>query len=448
MKNISTLVFALLISFGVSAQSWVADSIEMGSGYSHDVYYDLSSGNDYRQVADDWDIAFQMTAFGDPMFNASVRANHIKRSVEVYSLHKVASTTFGTLTPADTMVNKADQIVNQDTSWGRGAFTNNKDTSQFDYGWGRYNSSTHFLEGDSLYLVKANGVFYQLWIQKYVSFGAPGSIGYTFRVAKWDGTGDKTDSIKRVAPYTDRLFAYYDFASGTFSDREPSRRDWDLLFRQYQKDGQAGGQNPNALQAYTGVLVNLNVSVAKVTGVDPNSISSSNYQTHISSMTVATNAIGDDWKKLNASFQYDIKPDTSFIIKTDTANGNNEYYLLRFTRFDGGFATGKAVFETKLLATIPVGVDDVANTHKATYSIYPNPAVNNVTIMVDAEKANKHTMLLVTDITGKTVLNTRMAIAEGLNGYSLDVSSYATGTYIVNLVNEDWSISEQIVVKH
>src|SRR5690606_25045768 len=117
-------------------------------------------GNDVQQAANDWHIAFQMTRFGEPMFNASVRANHNKPDVQVYSLHKQASTAFGTLVAADTVVAYGDQLLNADTSWGNGAFTNNGGSNPFDFGWGTYDMTTHNLNGDSLYLVKAEGEFY------------------------------------------------------------------------------------------------------------------------------------------------------------------------------------------------------------------------------------------------------------------------------------------------
>ncbi|MCB9047458.1 MAG: T9SS type A sorting domain-containing protein [Chitinophagales bacterium] len=448
----STLsILAVAISLQANAQSWVADSVEMGANYKDDIFYDLSNGNDYSATADNWDIAFQMTVFGDPMFNATVRANHIKRDVQVYSLHKQASTSFGTLTASDTVVTQSNQLVNIDTSWGTGAFTNNRGSNPFDYGWGAYNSTTHFLDGDSLYLVKANGVFYQLWLKQYVSFGSPGSVGYKFRVALWDGTGDRSDSVMRVSPYDDRLFAYYDLATGTIIDREPARKNWHLLFKQYQKNGQPGGQNPNKLQAYTGVLVNDHVKVAKITGVSPNNINSGNYTSSLSALSVETNTIGDDWKTFNGgTFMYELDTNTSFIIAPDTAGGKQTYYHLRFTRFDGGFApnTGKVIFETRVLGMISVGVNDVTGVSKAQYSIYPNPSATEVNIVVDAKEAVANTMMVVTDITGKVMQQSRVNITKGLNAYKLDVAAYPAGTYIVTVANSNWSVSDKVSVQH
>lgn len=448
MNKLLTILSFVLFSVSINAQSWVTDSVEMGAGYSHDVYYQLTTGSDNRVVADNWDIAFQMTTFGEPMFNATIRANHIKRDVQVYSLHKEASTSFGTLTAADTMVTLSNQLVNNDTSWGTGAFTNNRGSNQFDYGWGMYNMTSHNLEGDSLYLVKANGVFYQLWIKEYVSIN---NIGYTFRYAKWDGSGDKTDTIKRVAPYDNRMFAYYDLSSGTVIDREPARKDWDILFRQYQKNGQPGGQNPNKLQAYTGVLSNLRVEVAEITGVSPNSINTGNYTTHTSSLSLETNTIGDDWKVFNMTGNppgYELDTNTSFIIKPDTAYNTTAYYHLRFTRFDGGSggATGKVVFDKRVLYAL--SVDDAQGNTAAAYSIYPNPATYTVNIMLDAQQAQANTNMTLTDITGKVVINTTTSLKKGVNAYSFDVSALPPGTYIVVIANDTWKVSDKVIVQH
>lgn len=444
MKLKSTLlVLAVAAGLQSGAQTWVADSVEMGASYANDVFYDIKTGNDVQQVANDWHIAFQMTRFGEPMFNASVRANHNKPDVQVYSLHKQASTSFGMLAAADTVVAYGDQLLNADTSWGNGAFTNNGGSNPFDFGWGTYNMTTHNLNGDSLYLVKAGGEFYQLWIQKYVSVG---NIGYWFRVAKWDGSNDVTDSIKRVAPYNDRLFAYYNLATGKFADREPSRKNWHIMFTQYLKD-RVFGANPNKYQNYVGVLSNLNVKVAKVVGVNPNTVTSANFQTYTGNASPYTNTIGDDWKRFDGgSFTWALAADTSYIIMPDTANGKQEYYHLRFTGF-GGSANGKIIFDTRLLSTMGVGVNEATGKAAAQYSIYPNPAQNEINIMVDATTAVSNTMLVVTDITGKMIMNTQVQLNAGVNAYRLDVSNFSAGTYIVTVANSNWKVSDKVLIQ-
>lgn len=440
------LVLSAAIGLQANAQTWVADSVDMTGGYAKDVFYDLKTGNSKSQTATDWDIAFQMTKFGDLQFNASVRANHIHNSVEVYSLHMKASSKFGNLASNDTMglTNPAMQLVNNDTSWGEGAFTVNRNTSNlFDYGWGQYQGPpNHNLLGDSLYLVLVNGYAYQVWIKEYKSVGAAADIGYTFRIADFDGSNDVTDSIKRVSPYDDRLFAYYNLSTKAKVDREPSRTAWDIMFTQYQKD-KTFGPTPGKLQAYTGVLHNTGVEVAEVTATNPNSITSSSFNTYLSGLSYYPNTIGDDWKTFNMStFKYELDTNTSFIVKSKNAG---EYYQLQFTRFDGS-ATGKVVFRKRMLGVV-TSVSSVNDT-KASYSVFPNPSSGKVNIMIDAEKNVGNATLTVTDMTGKVIRNSTLNINKGLNAYSSDISTYPAGTYIIMVSGNGLKISDKVLVRH
>lgn len=441
MKLKSTLlVLAGAVAFQSSAQTWVSDSVSLNAGYTHDVFYDLYDGDKTDHVADDWHIAFQTTKFGETDFNASIRASHINGSVQVYSLHKQASLKFGALVSNDTagLTDPSMQLVNDNISWGQGAFTTNAGSSPTDFGWGEYNMTTHNLVGDSLYLVMVNGAAYQLWIQEYISTG---SVGYKFRVAKYDGSDDKTDSLKVVAPYNDRLFAYYDITTGTFIDREPARNNWDLLFTRYQKN-RTFGPTPGQLQSYTGVLANLDVEVAKITGISPNTITSANFSNQLGGLSTDVNTIGDDWKTFNmGTFMYELDTNTSYIIKSVNSG---TFYHLRFTRFDGS-ATGKVVFEKRVLAT--TSVKNVAS-KVSEYSVYPNPAQNKVNIMLDAQANASGTQLVLMDMTGRVLQNTTVDLNKGVNAYSFDVSAYPAGTYVIMVNGGDWKVAEKIMVQH
>lgn len=437
------LLLACAVTVGTSAQTWVTDSVDLSAGYTNVAYYDLANGNTKTQVANDWHIAFQMTKFGTNSFNASIRANHIKGKVQVYSLGLTASAKFGSLVSSDTIgkTNPTMQLVNNDTSWGEGAFTVNRNTSNpVDFGWAKYNMTTHNLSGDSLYLIVIDGAAYQLHLQEYRS--TPNNEMYKFRFAKFDGTGLVEDSIKRAAPYNDRLFAYYNIKTATVIDREPSMSAWDLLFKQYQKNKTFGG-TPGVLQAYTGVLANQDVEIAELNTVHPNTVNSSNYTTYITGISKEINTIGDDWKTFNLStFSYELDTMTSFIVKS---KNSSSYYQIRFTRFDGS-ATGKAVFDKRVLATSTT-VASVAN-NVSEYSIYPNPANNKVNIMIDAREQANNAQIIVTDITGKAVMTTTVNIKKGLNAYQFDVTSYPSGTYVIMVVDDSWKIADKIIVQH
>ncbi|MEZ5017622.1 MAG: T9SS type A sorting domain-containing protein [Flavipsychrobacter sp.] len=436
------LSLACAATVGSSAQTWVVDSVDLNAGYAKDAYYNLANGNTKTQTADDWHIAFQMSKFGATSFNASVRANHIKGKVQVYSIGAKASTKFGNLVASDTMgkVSPATQLVNNDTSWGEGAFTVNRNTSSpVDFGWAKYNMTTHNLSGDSLYIVMIDGAAYQLHLQEYKS--AANNEMYKFRFAKFDGSGLVEDSIKRASPYTDRLFAYYNMTTATVIDREPSIGAWDLLFKQYQKN-RTFGPVPGQLQAYTGVLANLDVEIAEVFSVDPNNLTSSNFTSHLSNLKKETNTIGDNWKTFDMSiFKYRVHADTSYIVKS---KNNSSYYHIQFTRFDGT-ATGKIVFQKRALGTTSVA--SVTN-NVSEYSIYPNPANNQVNIMIDARAQANNAQIVVTDITGKVMMTTTANMKKGLNAYQFDVTNYPSGTYLVVVSNGGWKIADKIMVQH
>jgi hypothetical protein len=332
------------------------------------------------------------------------------------------------------------QYVNDDTSWASGAFYRNKGVDPFDYGWGKYDPVSHHVIGDSLYLVKVNNVAYKVWIQRYISL--TDTIGYKFRIATLDNATDNSVYLKRKPNFEDRLFAYYHIATNTVLDREPSRSAWDILFTQYARVNASGapifGQNPNSPQAYTGILSNLYTEVAQVDNVDPDTV---NYLNHLGGLNSQVDQIGDDWKTLNmTTFTYDLKPVTYFIKSANSA----KYYQIKFTRFDGT-TTGKIVFAKRELA--PTAVNDVAN-NVSTYAIVPNPAVSDVNFMVDVKEATQGARLVVTDLTGKVMVNRSVDIKAGMNAFGFNTSAYASGTYIVTLGNGTWKVAEKLVVQH
>lgn len=448
LRNLLFIGALALSSSQANAQAWVKDSVEMGVNYANDIFYSMKNGQVKSQDATDWHLAFQMTQFGEPFFNASVRANHIKGKVEVYSLHMKASTNFTTMTASDTIGKTAAtmQLINIDSTWGEGAFIQNRDvTDLFDYGWGKYQGPpNHNLLGDSIYLVKVNNVAYKLWLKEYISIPSQNPIGYKFRIAALDNSSDDSFYVQKQN-YANRLYAYFNVTTKTFSDREPDRTTWDLLFTQYPKYLVFG---PSGLQAYTGVLTNQSVQITELT-TDPNNITSANYSSSLGNMSKYINVIGDDWKTFNmTTFMYQTDTMKSWIIKKQDANGEINYYQLRFTRFDGasGGATGKIIFDKRNLAQI-LSVDEVVN-NISRYAIYPNPSDNNVTIIIDAKDNAGDGYITIADLSGKIVSNMNVKINRGVNAMNVSTSSLAPGIYTVRVGNGTWKATEKLVVQH
>ncbi|RYZ54006.1 MAG: T9SS type A sorting domain-containing protein [Sphingobacteriales bacterium] len=443
--RIGNLLLAGALAFAgqVNAQNWVEDSVTMGPNYANDIYYSLKNGSQKVEPNGNWHLAFQTTPQG-PYGNVSVFANHVQTAVNIYSLHMSATTSFTSLTAADTVgkTGGASALYNTDTSWNFGAFNRMADPGNLlDYSWGTYNMSSHNVEGDSLYLVTVGNalgaVAYKLWIQQYKSTPAD-SVQWKFRIAKLDGTEDTTIRIYRKPTYTDRMFAYYNVVNRTVLDREPGRFTWDLLFTRYKEyiTGAPGIPYYNV----TGVLSNFDVTVAQVTGVGPDDTTGYMGFNYNRSMK----EIGSDWKSFNnTTFQYTIPDSNYYFVKT---LNTNEYYQVQFTGF-GGSADGKSVFRKRFLGSIVNSVSFVNNNVDAFY-IAPNPASADANVMIDGRNIEGDARMVVADITGRIVMNTAVRLNNGLNAFRLNTASFPAGTYVITLGNASWKTSQKLVVQH
>lgn len=437
--KLKSLLFigASVLGLNASAQTWVADSVEMGAGYANDVYYSLKNDSVFAAPNNNWHLAFQTLPPIGASSNVSIRANHVVGAgrVNVYSLHMKANGKYGTaLTNSDTAGKVA--LYNTDTSWNFGAFNRmNSASNPFDFSWGLYDVTSHSVKGDSLYLITINNDAYQVWVQEYKSTPAD-SISYVVRIANFDGSNDKEIRVYRKNGYTDRNFAYYDVVNNVISDREPSRTSWDIVFTRAIEFVAAG---PGPLQPYpvTTVFSNFGVTVAEVNDLNP---STTGYATmpYLSDIHV----IGSDWKKAPMGpGPWTMRDSAHYFIKT---KNTNEYYQLHFTNFYGT-SNGRTVFEKRKLGDV-TSVNNV-KAPVAAYSIYPNPATTEVTIMVDAKEAAS-TMIYVTDMTGKVVDRYNVSQQAGLNGYRINTGAYANGNYLVTIATADWKVTEKLSVAH
>ncbi len=435
--KLKTLLLSAVTLFGLQsyAQSttWVADSVQMSAGYANDVFYSMKNGSVGSPVSNaNWHLGFEMIPGGPGFGGVSVIANHVQGGVKVYSLHLPASAKFAGLLPSDTM-NKT-LLINADSSWDWGAFNVNSSGVVFDYGWGTYSSTSHFVDGDSLYLVYAGGNVYKMTISHYHSFPATG-IYYAFHVAKFDNSGDYNDTIRKSPNFMNDNFGYFDLVNNTVVDREPDNRTWDVVFTRYMEYINAG---PGPLQPYPvmGVLSNNGVMVADVRNVNPDTAT-------FGSRTFSKNMheIGSDWKAFNmTTFTYDLDTTATFFVKTIVDTG--AIYQIKFTGFTSSI--GKAVF-AKRIVQFPLSVEAVEKI--TAHTLVPNPANNNADLVIEA-KQTANARLLVTDITGKVLQNTPVSLNTGLNALRINTANYAPGTYVVNVTDGNWKITEKLAVQH
>lgn len=439
-------ISAIAFSFQAGAQAWVQDSIEMGPGYGSDVFYSLKNGSQKVESNMNWHLAFQMVVPG-PYGNVSVLANHVQTGVNVYPLHMSASTSFATLTPADTVgkTAPAQAMYNADTNWNFGAFNKMNDASNpADYSWGIYDQSTHDVNGDSLYLVTVSqGITtnaFKLWIQRFDSYPAD-SVHWEFRIAALDGTNDTTIKIYRKPDYTNRLFAYYDINTMAVTDREPADSAWDMVFTRYKE--MIPGAPGVPFYSVMGVLTNNEVTVREMNHAGAND--TTGFMGFAYSDDIHT--IGSDWKEFDMAQTppvWVIDDSTYYFVKTLKTD---EYYQLQFTGFGGG-ANGKVIFRKRLLASIPVtGVNNIPAPVNA-IALAPNPAGTQAGLMVDAKESVKDARLTLTDLTGRIVYSTGLVLHSGVNSLSINTGNLPSGLYLVNLSGSNWKVTEKLLVQH
>ena len=433
MKLKSLLLFPVVaLGLQTNAQTWVADSVQMGPGYGNDVYYSLKNDSVGAAVNTNWHLGFEMIpAYG----SVAIIANHVQGAVKVYSLHKTVSS-FNTLTfPADTLTRT--QLTNTDTSWDWGALNMNTSGVVFDYGWGKYNPTTHYVEGDSLYMLSVgNGPatkYYKMLVNLYHSTPTT-DIYYAFRIAELDGSNEYLDTVRK-AGYENKNFAYFNITTNSIFNREPDRETWDVLFTRYMEYVTPPGGGAKVPYPVSGVLSNIGVTVAEARKMNPDT-ATHGWRTYNRSI----NEIGSDWKVFNnTTFQYEYDTVSYFVKATDAA-----IYQIKFTSFSS--STGKFVFAKRMVA-FPASVGQVSN-YIARHSIVPNPASNEASLLLESNEAVATARFMVTDITGKVMVNTTTALNKGLNALQVNTSNYTAGTYFVTISNGAWTVTEKLVVQH
>jgi hypothetical protein len=445
MKLRSLLFLAVsAVSFPSFAQTWIADSVSVGAvppgppgptTYFMDVYYSMKNGKVHEDTNYKWHLAFDMIPASGPSSYAGIIANHVQGKVNVYSAHR-SGAAFASYGAADTTGVSANILYNTDTNWHWGALNANRGSNPFDYGWGVYDMTSHNLYGDSIYVVKVGSAAYKVWIQELIS--APlDSIHYTFRIAQLDGTGDRTVKVYRNKgiDFTKRNFAYYNISTDQIVDHEPDNTAWDIVFTRFIEPI-AMGPGPKVPYPVAGVLSNLKVQVAEARKVDPDTVTMNANIT----FTKYASEIGSDWKRFDNANMVWILDTVSYFVRSFNSQ---EYYQIKFTRFDGS-GTGKYVFAKRFLKATTV--NEVAN-NVSQYALAPNPASNEANLVLDAKEAGE-AQLVVADLNGKVMQRSLVKLNKGTNAFSIATAAYPAGLYTVTLTNGSWKIADKLVVQH
>lgn len=441
MKKIITLAAmagAFLASDAV-AQTIVSDSAVMGAGYTNQIFYDLTTGNKNSAPVLNWDIAH--TTVGR---DNAIRANHMT-GLQVIPYPKGDNGDWATF---DTTGWKSwRKVYNDIHSHNLGAFNQQVDPDNvWDFSWGVYNSTSHEVVGDSLYLLAWQSApnTYVKFV-KFMPIKQDPAGNLIFKYADLNGSNEKQDTLFQ-SDFTGRNYKYYSFTTGNKPNREPDNKTWDITFTRYYEPTLNPMTSTYEMYPVMGVESNRGTRGAKLIGstwtellTDSVNLVKNSWSSMSDDMTV----IGSDWKRFdNNQFRWFMNDTQSYLIEryNKTAK-DSSYYLIHFTKF-GGTGSGKIWFDyIKLGNTM-----SVRSAVLGTMKLFPNPASNKAYITYDS-KINGTVVLNVSDINGKTVYTQSFNAGNGLNAIEIPVSQMQKGMYFVQLSTDKGSMTSKLQVQ-
>ena len=408
------ILSATLAIIGLVAQSQqTAVNLSMGSSYTDEVYYKLSTAETNIYTAASWDIAFLRVSNQ----NIGIRIND-GIGIQVFE----AANTAAAFNNID-IANEASwtSLYNDDTHWDNGAFMQGSAS----YGWGEYNPATHHVQGTIVFVLKyADGTYRKFINEDY--FG-----GYTFKYATWNGSawvGESTVTISNNENPTKR-YNYYSFKNNTKIIAEPDFNSWDFVFRKYNTFLDPPGEN----YVVTGTLQNLNISIAK--NEEPNGIPNLNGLDYLSK----TNTIGHDWKSFDGA-GYSINSDMAYYIKYN----ENTVYRLVFSAFEGS-STGNLSFNFEDVSDL-LGLEEISE--GITFGIYPNPSTDKIiNVIYDLKNTeSSENNIDIYDLQGGLVFSNLLDSNSGFFNKMLDLSALQSGLYIINLKSGKNTVSKKLIL--
>ncbi|MDD3771139.1 MAG: T9SS type A sorting domain-containing protein [Weeksellaceae bacterium] len=408
MKKFNLLLGILIGAGSVSAQETTV-SLSLEPGYSKNVYFDFETGQSESFDVASWDIAFMRTS----AFLFAERIND-GLGIEVYEASDNPDD-YATINPAN--IDNWIQLYNSDTLWEGGAF----DYGSASYGWGEYNSVTHHVTGTIVYVLKyADGNFKKFMIDDFYN-------GYTFKYANWNTTNSTWENPQTVVlPNSEnqgKLFNFYSLTQNQSVVASPDLENWDLVFQTYTTDLEI-------MYPVIGALQNPNVTVAKSTNTNVNSIDESEYKEEI-------NTVGYDWKQFDGS-GYIVDSDTYYFLKYN----NGKVFRFHFISFDGS-STGN--FE--LAYEDVTGQMSVLNfDEKNSLSIYPNPVKGKILNLLYESNEIQPAKVEIYDMTGKLVAQEQLQ-SNGYFNHKINLNHLSKGIYILKFNSGKYSDTKKIVIE-
>ena len=415
MKQVFTLL--LLLTVSISSAQLLEDSVIMGPSYTNDIFYSFDNGEVDSYSGASWTVAFyNKSQSGAIMLNGG-------HGVELWNASDDTSQFANII---DTVgISSWTQLYDTDTIWNaHSAFEGDALNSQWNYGWGDYNISTHIIQGSRIFVLKSIEQNYFKVLVEKKDYGV-----FHYRYASLDNSFDTT-IVVNVPDYLNKSYAYLNMDNHILQDREPNHSEWDLLFTKYSTD------LVFAYYPVTGVVSNEGVEVAEIKEL-PNNASYTAQDFNASKIV-----IGSDWKTFDQNtFSYLLQDTLTYFVRIE----NGDVYKLDFTTFEGS-STGKIKFNKELVSTGPTGVQS-SNEALSLHSIYPNPSSGSADI-VFSNTRNENIDIRVFNLVGNLVYQANAYSYNGLNSFRINLDFVENGVYLVQIGNGFFVKTQKLVINN
>jgi hypothetical protein len=419
MKRIILSASVALAANAAMAQM-VNDTVTTGASYANNVWYSLENDDVLSAPATNWHIAVSPSV--NPSNGLTAAAMFNRKMGKVYELEGSDPAEFNTI---DTNgLSTWTPLENSEVSWASGALNNTSDAGGLNYGFGTYNTSSHSVEANKVFVAKLNDNTWWKFMLTLESVAGNWVVTYSHL----DNTDSNTLTIPVMA-YATKNFVAVNFATDMIADREPASSAWDLWFGQYKYA--TNSTAPGTPELITGVFMNVGVEAIQMDGVS-NPETFTNYDD--ADWTDSINVIGSDWKTFGG-MGYTTTANRVYFI--DDVQGNVWRVVMNYF---SGQSAGKYGFGKEKLAS--VGIDENGNDIVA--SVYPNPAADAATLVV---KNVNNGSVKVYSLTGELVYAQNID-ASGMTAISIPVADLANGAYQVITSSSAFVNAQKLIVQH
>jgi len=433
MKSLFSMA-ALSLLGSLSAQTVVTDTIVMGPGYANQVFYSLQSSKKKENPMGSWHIAHTSNTRDN-----CIRANHAA-GVKVYAYPNGDNSAYASMDTAGWSSWKS--FTNDVHKHELGAFNQSVNKANpWDFSWGTYNSGTHIITGDSLYLLVINNGTGNEFI-KFMPIAQYPNGDFTFRYDVVGGSKSSSiiDTLKQSAA-NQGTYKYFHFTNKQVT-MEPINGGWDLNFTRYYEPAFNGTSYVPYL--VMGVESRVDTKIAKIEMVKWDSLITNGlkYATQAqdtfggAGYRVDLTGIGSKWKTFNGQ-SYDMVQDLSYLI--ESVDGNT--YAVQFTGFVGSSKGRIILNQTYLASKLPGSTKNITKINQVV--IYPVPAQNQLYIKPLANSAIQNIAIRTFD--GRLVKTTNTI--NTIDVAQVNISDLTAGQYIIE-VKTSTGFQNQIITKN